>query len=89
MSTFYDYVRGCSSEVPAGYEERGLRVYRYLVRLGASQMIEAHYPDLRQQLGEEAWDELLSAFIRQSRWTSNFYKDLKDEFLDFIARESA
>lgn len=90
MSTaFYDFVRGLSDEVPAGYAENGLRAYRHLVFIGASQMIEAHYPALREQLGDSAWRELIAAFIRQSAWQSPFYGDLKDEFLAFITRESA
>lgn len=51
-------------------------------------MIEAHFPAIRQQLGEPAWKELIQAFVRQSAWTSHYYGDLKDEFLAFLARES-
>ena len=43
-AAFYDFVRGRSDDVPAGYTAAGLRVYRHLVYLGASQMIEAHFP---------------------------------------------
>lgn len=89
MSAFYDYVRGRSDEVPAGYTEAGLRVYRYLVYLGASQMVEAHFPQVKEELGDEAWRTLIEEFVRQSQWTSNYYGDLKDEFLTFLARESA
>ncbi len=89
MSAFYDYVRGRSDEVPAGYTEAGLRVYRHLVYLGASQMVEAHFPQVKEELGDEAWRTLIEEFVRQSQWTSNYYGDLKDEFLTFLARESA
>lgn len=86
---FYDYVRGRSDTVPPGYTEAGLRVYRHLVYLGASQMVEAHFPALREQLGEADWRALLEAFVRQSAWESPFYEDMKDEFTAFVARESA
>ena len=89
MSAFYDYVRGRSDEVPAGYIESGMRVYRHLVYLGASQMVEAHFPQVKEELGDEAWRTLIEEFVRQSQWTSNYYGDLKDEFLTFLARESA
>jgi len=82
-------VRGRSDDVPAGYTAAGLRVYRHLVYLGASQMIEAHFPAVREQLGEDAWRTLIEAFIRQSEWTSPYYGDLKDDFLAYLARESA
>lgn len=87
-SAFYAYVRGLTDVVPEGYSENGMRAYRHLVHLGASQMIEAHFPDLRQQLGEASWRMLIDAFVRQSAWQSHFYGDLKDEFMHFLARES-
>lgn len=83
---FHDYVRGRSDVVPEGYTEAGMRVYRHLVRLGASQMVEAHHPELRERLGEEAWHALIADFVRQSAWTSHFYGDLHDEFLAYLDR---
>ncbi|OGB01487.1 MAG: DUF2063 domain-containing protein [Burkholderiales bacterium RIFCSPLOWO2_12_FULL_64_99] len=88
-AAFYDFVRGRSDDVPAGYTAAGLRVYRHLVYLGASQMIEAHFPAVREQLGDDAWRTLIEAYIRQSEWTSPYYGDLKDDFLAYLARESA
>ncbi|MFN4264472.1 MAG: putative DNA-binding domain-containing protein [Aquabacterium sp.] len=89
MSAFYDYVRGRSDVVPPGYSEAGMRVYRHLVYLGAAQLIEAHFPQLKEELDEGAWRTLIEGFVRQSSWTSHYYGDLKDEFLAFLARESA
>lgn len=88
MSAFYDYVRGRSDELPAGYAEPGMRVYRHLVWLGASQAVEAHFPELRTQLGEEAWQPLIATFVRDSQWTSPFLGDLPHEFTAFLARQS-
>ncbi len=87
-ANFYDYVRGISDQVPLGYSPNGMRAYRHLVYVGASQMVEAHFPELREQLGEDAWRELISAFVRDSRWSSAYYGDMKDAFLEFIAIES-
>lgn len=86
---FYDYVRGRTEAVPEGYTLKGMRAYRHLVYLGASQMVEAHFPAVREQLGEEAWRALIEAFVRQSAWTSHYYGDLQDEFTAFLARETA
>lgn len=86
---FYDYVRGRSDTVPPGYSEAGLRVYRHLVFLGASQMIDAHYPELRSQLGEAPYRTLVEDFVRQSAWTSPYYGDLKDEFIHYLERTRA
>jgi hypothetical protein len=88
-AAFFDYVRGRSEQPPAGYELRGLRVYRHLVWLGASQMVDASFPGLREQLGEPAWRELIADFVRQSQWTSPFYADLEHEFNTYLARAAA
>ena len=84
-TTFYDYVRGKTDEIPEGYSEKGLNVYRYLVFLGASQMIESCYPELKNHLGEDDWTALIQAFVKQSAWTSHFYGDLEHEFNVFLA----
>lgn len=83
---FYDYVRGRSDVVPAGHTQAGMRVYRHLVHLGASQMVEAHHPELPASLGPEAWHALIADFVRQSAWGSHFYGDLHDEFLAYLDR---
>lgn len=101
-AAFFDYVRGRSDEVPAGYSLQGMRVYRHLVLLGARQMVESCFPLLREQMceqigkesgeengkemGEQVWNELLTDFVRQSAWTSNFYGDLENEFQEYLAR---
>ena len=86
---FYDYVRGRSDEVPPGYTEAGLKVYRHLVYLGAAQMVESHYPALRETFNEAQWRFLIEDFVRKSAWTSNYYADLIGEFQTYLARESA
>lgn len=88
-AAFFDYIRGRSDQVPTGYREAGMRAYRHLVYLGAAQMVDASFPDLRQQLGEDAWRTLIEGFVRQSRWQSPYYGDLQDEFVQFLAHASA
>ncbi|MFC4621816.1 putative DNA-binding domain-containing protein [Comamonas nitrativorans] len=88
-NSFYDYVRGRSEAVPAGYTLSGMRAYRYLVYLGASQMVEANFPMLRTQLGEQEWRLLIEGFVRQSVWTSPYYGDLPHDFMAYLLRESA
>lgn len=84
-AAFYDYVRGLTDTPPAGYELRGLRVYRRLVYLGVSQTIDASFPELRQGLGEAAWEALITDFVRQSAWSSPFIGDLEDAFRTYLA----
>ncbi len=85
---FYDYVRGRSDVIPEGYTVSGMRVYRHLVWLGVSQMIHSSFPQLREQLGDDAWRLLIEEFIRRSEWTSNYYGDLPHEFTQFLAQAS-
>lgn len=89
MAAFHDYVRGVTDVVPAGYSEAGMRLYRHLVYLGASQLLEAHFPQVRTALGADGWRTLLQAFIRESRWDSPIYGDLSNDFLAFLERQGA
>lgn len=86
---FYDYVRGRSDTVPAGYAEAGLRAYRHLVYLGASQLLAAHFPELKDTLSEDEWRFLIEDFVRKSAWESPYYADLAGEFVAYLAREQA
>ena len=88
-AAFYDYVRGLSDEVPAGYTENGMRLYRHLVYLGADQMLGGYFPDVKQTLGDESWRSLLCAFIQSSAWQSHFYGDMTDEFIEFLKQQAA
>lgn len=65
-----------------------MRAYRHLVWLGASQLIEAHHPDVRAALGDEGWRALIADFVRQSRWASPFLGDVHEDFLDYLACQS-
>ena len=84
MSAFHDYVRGRANTLPEGYAENGMRLYRHLVYLGASQLVEAEFPALRETLSDADWRALIETFVRDSHWDSHFYGDLKDEFLAFL-----
>lgn len=86
---FFAYVRGQTDCIPPGYAEPGMRAYRHLVYIGAAQMVEAYYPALRRELGEENWRLLIAAFVRQSAWQSPFYGDLIHEFEMFIQQQTA
>lgn len=88
MPAFHDYVRGLTDELPEGYAANGMRLYRHLVYLGASQLVEAEFPALRETLADDDWRALIEAFVRDSRWQSHYYGDLKDEFLAFLETQA-
>lgn len=84
MSSFFDYVRGLTDVVPAGYSSQGMAVYRHHVYLAASHMLEASYPALKAALEDDAWRLLLQDFIAQTRWDSHFYSELTDNFESYL-----
>ncbi|MFT3859234.1 MAG: putative DNA-binding domain-containing protein [Aquabacterium sp.] len=88
-SAFFDHVRGRTDALPEGYSQQGMRVYRHLVHLGASQVLEAHFPAVRQALGEHGWHTLIDAFVQQSAWSSHHLGDLHHDFTVFLAHETA
>jgi hypothetical protein len=87
MLAFFDYVRGVSEVVPAGYDLRGMKVYRHHVFLGVSQLLEGAYPELRAELSTDDWAVLLRDFIVKTRWSSNFYADLDVQFKLYVNDE--
>lgn len=88
-AAFYDYVRGRTDAIPPGYSEAGMRVYRHLVHLGASQVVDASFPALRPQLGEAAWHALIQDFVRLSTWTSHHCGDMDHAFLQYLEQARA
>ena len=69
MSSFHDFVRGISNEVPSGYSEAGMHLYRHLVYLGVVQMLEC-----RRKFSEDALfvlDEENCTNSASRNWSSN------------------
>jgi hypothetical protein len=85
---FWDYIRGLSDHVPAGYTEKGMNFYRYLVYLGVDQMLEICFEEIRKALSDEDWEALLKDFIAKSKWESHFYGDLENAFMEYLASET-
>ncbi len=88
MSEFFRYIRKETENIPTGYQENGMRLYRHLVYIGVEQMLESEYPQLKTELGAEQWTLLLDSFIRESQWSSHFYGDLCNEFILFLQQKS-
>lgn len=82
---FFAYVRGITDEVPEGHTKAGCDLYRHLVYLGVDQMLSDTHAHVREGLNSELWEQLLRHFIATTRWSSNFYGDLEDEFNLFLA----
>ena len=85
---FWDYVRGLSNDVPAGFSQNGMDLYRHLTYLGAHQQLSLNFPEVYQQLGQDNWEKLMRDFIANSRWDSHFYADLKQDFLRYLQQHA-
>lgn len=82
---FWDYVRGITDEVPAGYTKAGCDLYRHLTYLGAHQMLESCFPEIREGLAAEDWEAMIRHFVATTRWSSNYYGDMENEFLQYLS----
>jgi len=80
-------VRGLTELVPEGYTQQGMAVYRHHVYLGASQLLASSYPELKTTLSEDDWACLMKDFIAKTRWSSNFYSDMEENFKQYLTDE--
>lgn len=81
---FFDYVRGITDEVPSGHTKAGCDLYRHLVYIGVEQMLSDTHTNVKTGMGEGPWGQLIRLFITTTRWSSNYYGDLEDEFNRFL-----
>jgi hypothetical protein len=85
MSAFFDYVRGVTDKLPDGYSEKGMRLYRHHVYLGASQLLTATYPQLKEKLLDSEWEALMVDFVKKTKWTSHIYAELIIDFKKYLS----
>lgn len=69
---------------PSGVEARRMKVYSELVYSGIEHSLLICFPVLREVLGERRWARLIRAFIAKHRCHSPFFRQIPDEFLQFL-----
>jgi hypothetical protein len=69
---------------PSGVEARRMKVYSELVYNGIEHSLLTCFPVLRKVLGERRWARLVRAFIAKHRCHSPFFRQIPDEFIQFL-----
>lgn len=70
--------------LPDGVEARRMKVYRELVYNGIEHSLLTCFPVLRKVLGKRRWARLVRAFIANHRCHSPFFRQIPDEFIQFL-----
>jgi hypothetical protein len=70
--------------VPAGIEERRLRIYRELFFNNVEGVLAGNFPVIRRILGDERWTSLARAFYRDHPSHTPLFTELAREFLRYL-----
>lgn len=72
---------------PAGVAARRMKVYNELLINNIEGSLLACFPVLRQVLGARKWAKLVRAFFSTHRSRSPYFRQIPDEFVQFLQRE--
>ena len=83
------YLRSPSTEaLPPGINARGARVYEDLLFNNVSGFINSCFPVARALTTEEMWTTIIRAFFKYWRAKSPYFKDIPEEFLQYLQQSS-
>lgn len=72
---------------PRGTEARRMRIYSGLVYNNVESFLLTCFPVLREVLGTRRWARLVRAFLAMHRSHSPFFRQIPDEFIQFLQTE--
>ena len=72
---------------PAGVDARRMKVYAELLYNNVEGFLLACFPVLRQVLGARRWARLVRAFFATHRSRTPYFRQIPDEFLQFLQDE--
>jgi uncharacterized protein len=72
---------------PRGVEAQRMRIYRRLVYNNIESFLLSCFPVLRKVLGTRRWRRLVRAFLAIHRSRSPFFRQIPDEFIQFLQTE--
>jgi hypothetical protein len=72
---------------PAGVDARRMRVYAELLFNNVEGFLLACFPVLRKVLGARRWHRLVRAFFAQHRSRTPYFRQIPDEFIQFVQDE--
>lgn len=74
---------------PDGIETGRMQVYRKLVYQNIESFLLTCFPVLRKVLGEQRWARLVRAFLAGHRSRSPFFRQIPEEFVQFLQSDGA
>jgi hypothetical protein len=74
---------------PAGVEARRMKIYNALLFNNIEGFLLACFPVLRQVLGARRWSKLVRAFFSAHRSRTPYFRQIPDEFIQFLQNEWA
>lgn len=77
--------KGCPR--PRGIEARRMKIYNELVYNNIESFLLTCFPVLRKALGVRRWAQLVRTFIATHRSHSPFFRQIPDEFIQFLQTE--
>lgn len=72
---------------PRGIEARRMKIYNELLFNNTESFLLACFPVLRQMLGAQKWARLVRAFFSIHRSHTPYFRQIPDEFLQFLQTE--
>ena len=72
---------------PRGVEAQRMKIYRRLVYNNIESFLLSCFPVLRKVLGTRRWRRLVRAFLAIHRSRSPFFRQIPDEFIQFLQTE--
>ena len=72
---------------PRGIEARRMNIYNELLYNNTEGFLLACYPVLREVLGKQKWARLVRAFFSTHRCHTPYFRQIPDEFLQFLQTE--
>lgn len=76
-----------NSRRPAGIEARRMKIYNEIVYNNTESFLLSCFPVLRKMLGKRRWDKLARAFFSTHRSHTPYFRQIPDEFLQFLQDE--
>ena len=82
---FLAYLRNPAEQaIPAGFPEPGAKIYAGLLYNKFDSCLQACFPVCCSLLGETAWQTLVTAFIALHPCKSPLYRQVPDEFVEYL-----
>lgn len=85
---FLDYLRRPqTAEAPAGFAPERLAIYVDLLYGKFDESLSACFPVIHSLLSKAGWRALLTDFIAEHRCRSPYYREIPDEFVQYLQEE--